>query len=148
MSSQKIDKSKELFEEINKFNKEYVKYIDCRDIGMMTCTGKEYDNMMEVYGNISDETKGLIRQVYDSENLPIASEEEFEKKHSNIINRYKNEVLPLRNQLDAKQFELEGNDKTLYKEAQQYNQLTSYSNLFLTVLATTGLYYFFFKLSK
>ena len=35
MSSNKIDKSKELFEEINKFNKEYVKYFDCRDIGMM-----------------------------------------------------------------------------------------------------------------
>ena len=104
--------------------------------------------MMEVYSNISDETKGLIRQVYDTENLPIVSEEEFEKKHSDIMKRYKNEVLPLRNKLDAKKFELEGNDKSLQKEARQYNQLTSYSNLFLTVLATTGVYYLFFKLSK
>lgn len=148
MSSNKIDKSKELFEEINKFNKEYVKYLDCRDIGMMSCTGKEYDNMMEVYRNISDETKGLIRQVYDTENLPIMSEKEFDKTHSEILKRYKNEVLPLRNELDTKVFELEDNERSLKREARQYNQLTSYSNLFLTVLATTGLYYLFFKLSK
>jgi len=148
MSSNKIDKSKKLFEEINKFNKEYVKYLDCRDIGMMTCTGKEYDNMKEVYSKISDETKGLIRQVYETENLPIISEEEFDKKHNNIMKIYNNDVVPLRNQLDAKKFELEGNDKSLQKEARQYNQLTSYSNLFLTVLATTGVYYLFFKLSK
>ena len=90
------NKSKELFEEIDKFGKEYIKYLDCRDIGVMSCTGKEYDNMMEVYSNISDETKGLIRQVYDTENLPIVSEENL-KKHSDIMKRYKNEVLPLRN---------------------------------------------------
>ena len=110
--------------------------------------GKEYDNMKEVYSKISDETKGLIRQVYETENLPIISEEEFDKKHNNIMKIYNNDVVPLRNQLDAKKFELEGNDKSLQKEARQYNQLTSYSNLFLTVLATTGVYYLFFKLSK
>jgi hypothetical protein len=104
--------------------------------------------MMEVYSNISDETKGLIRQVYDKENLPIMSEEEFDKTHSDILKRYKNEVLPLRNELDTKLFELEDNERSLKREARQYNQLTSYSNLFLTVLATTGLYYLFFKLSK
>ena len=148
MSSDKIDKSKELFEEINKFNKEYVKYIDCRDIGMMTCTGKEYDNMMEVYNNISDETKGLIRKVYDSVNLPIVSEDKFEEKHYEIVKRYKNKILPLRNEVDAKMFELQDIENSLNKEAEQYNELTNYSNLFLTVLATTGLYYLFFKLSK
>ena len=148
MSSEKIDKSKELFEEINKFNKEYMKYIDCRDKEMMTCTGNEYDNMMEIYNNISDNSKGIIRQVYDADKLPNLSENEFETKHADIMKRYKNEVLPLRNELDTKLFELKDNDMSLKKEAAQYNQLTMYSNMFLTVLATTGVYYVFFKLSK
>jgi hypothetical protein len=148
MSSDKIEKSKELFEEINKFNKKYIAYIDCRDKEMMTCTGKEYDNMMEVYNNISDESKGLIKQVYDADKMPILSENEFETKHTDIMKRYKTEVLPLRTELDTKLFELKDNDKSLKKEAAQYNELTMYSNMFLTVLATTGLYYFFFKLSK
>ncbi len=148
MSSEKIDKSKELFDEINKFNKEYIKYVDCKEKDMMTCSGNEYDNMMEIYNNISDESKGLIMQMYDYERLPIVSEKEFEAKHTDIMKRYKTEVLPLRTELDTKLFELKDNDKSLKKEADEYNQLTMYSNMFLTVLATTGLYYFFFKLSK
>ena len=90
----------------------------------------------------------LIHRNPEGEKLGINPFIHGSAKHTDIMKRYKTEVLPLRTELDTKLFELKDNDKSLKKEADEYNQLTMYSNMFLTVLATTGLYYFFFKLSK
>ncbi len=147
---------------INDFNEQYMKYIECNDNtlnpsnSVLNCSKKDMNKkeVMDKYKKIVSYDKdnnvdgGLIYTLQNVDFNQATSPEVFDASHNEITDMYDNDIQKLRNDIQTKMDYINNKKNSVASDinnAYQYNQMGTVA---LTILATTTLYYVFFKLNK
>jgi hypothetical protein len=150
-----MDAEKQLLVDLIDFNNKYANYIQCSNsINTTNAQGntcsdidRNINNVNNAYTKINDNISGDIRNVLNNfNNATNMTKQQYNDFVSNSKNLYNQKVIPLRNQLDSKLMELYNTDNTLYSDYKDTYDLTIYTGIIWTILATTGLYFIFAKL--
>jgi hypothetical protein len=130
--NQQINDKSAILAEIVAFNKQYKAYLDCQG-PPNTCSTELTDNLKASIRNLMEFGKystNISDQAYDASRNAITS-------------IYKNNILPLRTELDEKLKELNNLDSTISKEYKTRYDLTMYAGIVWATLATSVIYYVF-----
>jgi len=141
----------DLHTKINNFNKKYNRYIRCTNEkinknNQLKCSDEEKNkaNLTKEFTVLQNKLSGLS----DNKNkMPISNASEFEssfnkmEEHVQIIQR-------LRNENKEKNKILQNKPDSFHEDKQKLYELTNYTNLMMTILGTTIIYYLFFKINR
>lgn len=126
------DLEKIVFISLNDFNKKYSDYIKSDKTNQT-----EINNLYQILkNNITAFDRALIN---------INSSSDSTIKSNELINNYKN-IIDKRNDLDVKMMEINQTLDSNYIEYKGQNDSTKYTNILITVIATSLIYYIFVKL--
>jgi hypothetical protein len=147
-----------ILEDLNDFNKKYTKYIDCsNNYNSSNCSLVDtsyntiytsYRNLVQMSNNgsvIGGDVSGIVVQLF--ENVPTIPHEIFDASHQYLMNMYTNNVVPTRQELDKKMNEYINVNDSVYNDYKTKYDLTVYTYLIWSVLATSILYYTFMKMN-
>jgi hypothetical protein len=149
-----MDAEKQLLKNLIDFNNKYANYIQCSNsINTINAEGKScsdidrnintVDNAYKKINDITGDIQNVRNYFNNSTNMTKTQYNDF---ISNSKNLYNNRVIPLRKELDSKLVELYNTDNTLYSDYKRTYDLTIYTGILWTILATSGLYIIFTKL--
>jgi hypothetical protein len=152
-----MDAEKQLLADLIDFNNKYANYIQCSNSINTTNLNAEgiscsdidrnINTVNNAYTKINDNISGDIRNVLNNFNdTTNITKQQYDDFVSNSKTLYNKRVIPLRNELDSKLMELYNTDNTLYSDYKHTYDLTIYTGIIWTILATTGLYFIFAKL--
>jgi hypothetical protein len=159
-----MEAENQLMTDLIDFNTKYANYVQCTNSLNVTnlnaegdtCStiDKSLDTVQTAYNNLitytTDGTNtingGDIYRVMntfsDADNI---TQQQYDFSYNYIKNTYNTDITNLRYELDQKLNELYGKDTILNDYKNNYD-LTIYTGLIWTILATTGLYFVFTKL--
>lgn len=157
-----MDSTIHLHSAINDFNEQYMKYIECNDNtlnpanSVLNCSKQDMNknSVMDKYKKIVSYDKdnnidgGLIYTMYNVDFNQATSPDVFDASHNEITDMYGDDIHTLRNDIQIKMDYINNKKNSVASDinnAYQYNQMGTVA---LTILATTTLYYVFFKLNK
>ena len=132
------DLEKNVFNSLNDFNKKYAEYINS-------------DKTDKTNINNSNEILNINIRAFDTalnNIIPIdtsISTTDSTRKSNELINNYKN-IIDKRNDLDVKMMEINQSIESNYIEHKGQVDSTKYTNILITVIATSLIYYIFVKL--
>ena len=138
MSTSINDRSGLLAEMID-FNNKYATYIKCNDPTNKTycsTTDASLNTVVSAYQNLA----------YFSNNNPKVPNVSYDASLNYNLNTYNNTVLSLRSELDEKMKELNFSDDSILSEEKNRYDVTIYTGVLWTILATSIVYYVFTKL--
>ena len=160
------DLEKNIFDSLNEFNRIYSNYLRCSNeigdsernvvinnalkntAGSRTCSTDSttltktavVTASTQVGDNVDAYTKAF--ETFDKND---SSAQESSEKVATLVNKY-NEIIQKRNDLDLKINEVNRVNESQYMEFKGQSDSTKYTNILLTVLATSLIYYIFVKL--
>ena len=147
-----MDAEATLLADLNDFNAKYARYVNCNNAilnkdNKLGCSNqdKNIETVNDAYNKISEPSSGSISTVT---NVPVTSystHEEYEKKHSKILDEH-NEIMPLRRELSQKMTQLTEPEKSILNDNMRKNETTSYISMLLTVALTSSLFFIFKKI--
>jgi hypothetical protein len=138
------DLEKIVFDSLNDFNTTYSQYIRCTAVN---CT----DTTITKEGVINKQTDLNIKiqaysNAYNQVNSTTSSMDTMDStKMKTLMDTY-NTVVNKRNELDVKMMEFNQTIESNYMEYKGQYDSTKYTNILITVLATSLIYYIFVKL--
>lgn len=160
------DLEKNIFDSLNEFNQIYSNYLRCsqeiRDDQRKSEINTALKNTLEERGCSTDAKNTRIADVRTASDKVSAkvdayklafgtfepsdsSAQESAGKVATLVNNY-NEIVQKRNNLDLKIDEVNRVMESQYMELKGQGDSTKYTNILLTVLATSLIYYIFVKL--
>lgn len=153
-----------LHEAINDFNEQYVKYIECNDNALnpsnsvLNCSAEDMDKktLEEKYKKIVTYDKdkkidgGILYtlQNFDLNEITGKGLAEFDASHNEIMDMYDDDVKELRNDIQMKMDYIQNKKKSIASDINNMYHYNQFGTIALSILATTTLYYVFFKLNK
>jgi hypothetical protein len=152
-----MDDETKLLADLIDFNNKYANYIQCNDSTNSkklnaqgnSCSDidRDINTVKNAYTKINDNISGVKNVVnnFNNDNTKMTNQQ-YNDFVSNSKTLYNTRVIPLRNELDSKLMELYNSDNTLYSDYKHTYDLTIYTGIIWTILATTGLYFIFAKL--
>jgi hypothetical protein len=130
-----------LLSDLTDFNQKYTAYIDCSMSNCLTYSQKKSD-MEKAYNLVINTDIPNVNSAMPSGGLTPA---QYDASFASLVATHDN-VLKLRNELDIKMKELNHEERTKYADFKGNFDSAIYSNILVTVLATTILYFTFTKL--
>jgi len=159
-----MNASLNLHEAINDFNEQYVKYIECNDNtlnpsnSVLNCSKEDMDKKLleEKYKKIISYDKdkkvdGGILYTLQSINLDEITAKgigEFDASHNEITDMYDGDIQELRNDIQTKMNYIQNKKHSISSDINNMYHYNQFGTIALSILATTTLYYVFFKLNK
>lgn len=153
-----------LHEAINDFNEQYVKYIECNDNvlnpsnSVLNCSAEDMDKKLleEKYKKIITYDKdkkidgGIMYtlQNFDLNEMTGKGLAEFDVSHNEILDMYDDDMKELRNDIQTKMNYIQNKKNSMTSDINNMYHYNQFGTVALTILATTTLYYVFFKLNK
>jgi len=132
-----------LLADLTRFNQ---LYLDCSNSNSQTCPTAKRNEYDALYTTITDSTTGDIQRVTNAATATTGLRPtEYAAAESTLIDTHNN-VLKLRNELDVKMKELTKERNSKYGDYKSNFDSAIYTNILVTVLATTILYFAFIKL--
>jgi len=152
-----MDAEKQLLLDLIDFNNKYANYIQCTNSidaknlnaqgNICSSNDKNINNLNNAYTKINDVITGDIQNVLNTfKDTTNMSKQQYDDFMNQTKMFYNERVVPLRKELDLKLMELYKSDNTLYSDYKRTYDLTIYTGVIWTILATTGLYFIFTKL--
>lgn len=158
------DLEKKIFDSLNNFNRIYSQYLRCST----EITDTERDSNINLALRNSSTLRGCTDTTITLQQVITASDNVLQKIEayklafstfpqddssarkssenvSKLVNDY-NSIVQKRNELDSKMVEINRTKDSKYMEWKGYDDSTKYTNILLTVLATSLIYYIFVKL--
>ena len=159
-----MNASLNLHEAINDFNEQYVKYIECNDNALnpsnsvLNCSAEDMDKktLEEKYKKIVTYDKdkkidgGILYtlQNFDLNEITGKGLAEFDASHNEIMDMYDDDVKELRNDIQMKMDYIQNKKNSIASDINNMYHYNQFGTIALSILATTTLYYVFFKLNK
>ena len=157
-----MDTSLRLHETINDFNEQYARYVECKDRELnpynrvLKCSKKEMNkrDLMKKYNKIISydrkkrRKKGIVYTLQNTKFNQATSQEVFDTTHDKIINMYENDIHKMRSEINAKMDYIHQKKNSLASDIEDQYHYNRYGGVMLSILATTTLYYVFFRLNK
>jgi len=157
-----MNTSLHLHDSINAFNEQYVKYIECNDNNMnpsntvLNCSKEEMSkkSVLEKYNKIVSYDKdktvngGLIYTLQNADINQVTSPATFDASHNEMMTMYDEDIQTLRNDMQTKMDYMSKKKHSLHADMENMYHYNNFGGVALSILATTTLYYVFFKLNK
>ena len=159
-----MNSSLNLHEAINDFNEQYVKYIECNDNtlnpsnSVLNCSTEDMDKKLleEKYKKIVSYDKdkkinGGILYTLQNINLDEITAKgigEFDASHNEITDMYDGDIQELRNDIQTKMNYIQNKKHSIASDINNMYHYNQFGTIALSILATTTVYYVFFKLNK
>lgn len=159
-----MNASLNLHEAINDFNEQYVKYIECNDNtlnpsnSVLNCSAEDMDkkSLEEKYNKIvtydkNKKVDGGIIYTLQNVNLNEITGKgigEFDASHNEITDMYDDDIKELRNDIQTKMNYIQNKKHSISSDINNMYHYNELGTIALSILATTTLYYVFFKLNK
>lgn len=149
-----MNNSSQLTKDIMDFNSKYNDYICNREklknTNIQCRNNVSYEDVNTAYNKImttnnNQLTGGSLKAVFDSDANNYTTHSNYKRTHNKIVNDHK-KVLKLRTELDKKLMELYATEDSLAFESKRIFDNTIYTNLLVTALATTSIFYLFKQL--
>ena len=151
-----------LHDAINDFNEQYVKYIECNDNTMnpsnsvLNCSKEEMskNHVFDKYNKIVSYDKdnnvngGLIYTLQTADINQVSGTADFDASHNEIMNMYDEDIQTLQNDIQTKMDYINKKKHSLHADMENMYHYNKFGGVVLSILATTTLYYVFFKLNK
>lgn len=150
-----MDKESRLLADLQDFNTKYDRYIACTNNfinpgNKMGCSAMDTNKQTVIAAldklnasSIIDVSNAVIAFKKDSRTVSPAV---YDASYQQLTKTYNNDILTLRNELDAKLMEIYSTEGSITSDIMKSYDATIYVGLLWTILATTGLYFVFTKL--
>jgi len=128
-----------LLAEMIDFNNKYATYIKCNDPTNTTLcspTDISLNTVVTAYQNLA----------LFANNNPTVPNYSYDASLNYNVNMYNSNILRLRSELDEKMKELNSSSDSILSEEKNRYDITIYSGILWTILATSAIYYVFTKL--
>lgn len=149
-----MDKT-QLKDAIDDFNRKYAKYVQCNSStenpdNVLNCREEEMDKdyVLDAYKTAKEKIKTLQDAPVKGDITISAS---FKREFDEMVKGH-NDLQKMRSEVAVVKTEVNENSNstinTMGEDFEQEHRFTMYTNMMLTVLGTTMLYYIFFKWNK
>ena len=159
-----MNASLNLHDETNELNEQYVKSIECNDNtlnpsnSVLNCSKEDMDKkrIEEKYKKIVsyDKDKNINGGIlYSLQNIDLDEITgkgigEFDASHNEIVDMYDGDIQELRNDIQTKMNYIQNKKHSIASDINNMYHYNQFGTVALSILATTTIYYVFFKLNK